>query len=819
MGGDCYEITSGTPWPGSPAPFEFGAVWFNQQLDLTAPFTIEVEVGLGDDDGGADGIVMVLQTAGPMTIGVGGEGLGFGGIAPSFGVEIDTHFNADNLPNYPFGDVSQDHVAFQRDGVIFHDLPYFNLAGPNPALPSGANIEDGELHFVKLDWDPGSNLIEFYFDCELRLTLNIDLVDEIFNGQSSVWWGFTGATGGLVNQQTACITSAAVGLLPYHEICAGDGVQLELQSAQPGTVTWSPVDGLSDASIPNPVAAPEVTTTYTATWTNVCGDQLTAETEVAVNPAPEVELPEEASFCPGEQVELDVDIPLGASAEWSDGSMGGIWIGDEVGWQSVVVEGPGGCAASDSTWIEALSPAEVAFPDVQPLCDGDAQAIEWPSGTGGWSVDGAAVPSPWLAGPGTYLLEWVDDLTGCPASLDFEIDLVEPEPASLNGAFATCGGSGVTLDLDAGAGATVTWTPVEGLDDPAAEQPVATPESSTVYTAEVLDICGNLTELITEVNVFDVPDPGLPDTVAFCPGNSASLEVVPLPGVPQPQWSDGTVGWNWNGTVEGWQSVIVSPLPECPGVDSAFILPHQPESPQLEADPLCPGEFAFIPWPDAWTGWQVDGTPADPSGLTVTSPGVFFLVAEETATGCDVAGSVVVPNGSLPEMGLPDYLEFCEDQPVLLDAGVPDPVFWNDGTSGSLRDIDGPGVYIATHTTPCGSVTDSVQVVEVPCGCAVFAPSAFTPDGDFINDAWRPSFECDPDEYHLKIFDRWGGLIWQTENPDEYWTGGYREDGRPLEQKLYYVRDGIYAFQVTYRDPSSVVRKIIRKTGHVMILR
>ena len=272
---------------------------------------------------------------------------------------------------------------------------------------------------------------------------------------------------------------------------------------------------------------------------------------MAVNPAPEVELPEEASFCPGEQVELDVDIPLGASAEWSDGSMGGIWIGDEVGWQSVVVEGPGGCAASDSTWIEALSPAEVVFPDVQPLCDGDAQAIEWPSGTGGWSVDGAAVPSPWLAGPGTYLLEWVDDLTGCPASLDFEIDLVEPEPASLNGAFATCGGSGVTLDLDAGAGATVTWTPVEGLDDPAAEQPVATPESSTVYTAEVLDICGNLTELITEVNVFDVPDPELPDTVAFCPGNSASLEVVPLPGVPQPQWSDGTVGWNWNGTVEG----------------------------------------------------------------------------------------------------------------------------------------------------------------------------------------------------------------------------------------------------------------------------
>ncbi|MGB0171541.1 MAG: hypothetical protein ACPF8Y_06125, partial [Flavobacteriales bacterium] len=49
LGGDCYEITSGTPWPGSPAPFEFGAVWFNQQLDLTEPFSIRVEANLGDD--------------------------------------------------------------------------------------------------------------------------------------------------------------------------------------------------------------------------------------------------------------------------------------------------------------------------------------------------------------------------------------------------------------------------------------------------------------------------------------------------------------------------------------------------------------------------------------------------------------------------------------------------------------------------------------------------------------------------------------------------------------------------------------------------
>ncbi|MDA9002047.1 gliding motility-associated C-terminal domain-containing protein, partial [bacterium] len=125
----------------------------------------------------------------------------------------------------------------------------------------------------------------------------------------------------------------------------------------------------------------------------------------------------------------------------------------------------------------------------------------------------------------------------------------------------------------------------------------------------------------------------------------------------------------------------------------------------------------------------------------------------------------------------------------------------------------------ATHSTDCGTVADSILVVEVPCGCAVFAPSGFTPDGDLINDAWRPVFECEPEEYSLKIFDRWGGLVWQSQNPEEYWTGGARADGRPLDEKLFFVRDGIYAFQVTYRDPTSLVRKIIRKTGHIKILR
>ena len=87
-------------------------------------------------------------------------------------------------------------MAFHRDGINWHNAPYFNLAGPVPARADGANIEDGQDHRFKLVWDPAVDLVEFYFDCTLRLSLDIDLVTEIFDGNADVWWGFAGSTGG-----------------------------------------------------------------------------------------------------------------------------------------------------------------------------------------------------------------------------------------------------------------------------------------------------------------------------------------------------------------------------------------------------------------------------------------------------------------------------------------------------------------------------------------------------------------------------------------------------------------------------------------------
>jgi hypothetical protein len=62
-------------------------------------------------------------------------------------------------------------------------------------------------------------------------------------------------------------------------------------------------------------------------------------------------------------------------------------------------------------------------------------------------------------------------------------------------------------------------------------------------------------------------------------------------------------------------------------------------------------------------------------------------------------------------------------------------------------------------------------------------------------------------------------LIWQSNNPEEFWNGEVDISGRPNEVQHYYVGDGIYTFQITYRDPTSAFRNVLRKTGHIQIIR
>jgi len=185
LSGDrCFQLTYPMDWSS-------GGVWYKDSIDLSASFEMELKLMLGCDDvGGADGMVFVFAPY-RGAAGYQGEGMGFAGLRPSLGIEIDTWEN-DHLADPP-----EDHIAILQDGYVMH---LYNLAGP-ATVP---NLEDCQLHDFRIVWDqPNFNLMIFV-DGKETLSYQGDIVKNIFFDNPRVFWGVTSATGRYNNRHDIC---------------------------------------------------------------------------------------------------------------------------------------------------------------------------------------------------------------------------------------------------------------------------------------------------------------------------------------------------------------------------------------------------------------------------------------------------------------------------------------------------------------------------------------------------------------------------------------------------------------------------------------
>lgn len=109
-------------------------------------------------------------------------------------------------------------------------------------------------------------------------------------------------------------------------------------------------------------------------------------------------------------------------------------------------------------------------------------------------------------------------------------------------------------------------------------------------------------------------------------------------------------------------------------------------------------------------------------------------------------------------------------------------------------------IWLATETTDFTAyaiseydcwVSDTMTITVVPVP-EFEMPNAFTPDSDGINDVFNAVFEGDIFvSYHMKIYNRWGEMVFESDNPDIGWDG---TDGSEPHPSDVYVYELIYEF-------------------------
>ena len=118
-------------------------------------------------------------------------------------VEIDTWDNNEYDKN---ADADYDHIAILHSGATAHNTS-FNLAGPVQASATNPNVEDCQMHLFDILWEPVQQTLSVYFDDEFRLSYTGNIATQFFSGNPLVYWGFTGATGGVSGEQKFCTLS------------------------------------------------------------------------------------------------------------------------------------------------------------------------------------------------------------------------------------------------------------------------------------------------------------------------------------------------------------------------------------------------------------------------------------------------------------------------------------------------------------------------------------------------------------------------------------------------------------------------------------
>jgi len=84
-------------------------------------------------------------------------------------------------------------------------------------------------------------------------------------------------------------------------------------------------------------------------------------------------------------------------------------------------------------------------------------------------------------------------------------------------------------------------------------------------------------------------------------------------------------------------------------------------------------------------------------------------------------------------------------------------------------------------------------------------PNVFTPNGDGINDLYKPGPYKYVDHVEMKIFDRWGILVYETTNPDINWDGSYMKNGKMVTTGVYYYICDVYENRLTGIIPRNLV--------------
>ncbi len=215
----------------------------------------------------------------------------------------------------------------------------------------------------------------------------------------------------------------------------------------------------------------------------------------------------------------------------------------------------------------------------------------------------------------------------------------------------------------------------------------------------------------------------------------------------------------------------------------------------LDDSLVCPGDTAYLTSagavaPYTWS----DGSTGDT--LMITERGWYSL--SWTGVCGETTDSVFIKQLLPSEITLGDDFTVCDSgfAPIYIEnLGDDAEYLWWNGTTGDTAYVFREDNYVVRVDYCADFYTDTIFVRYTDETDGLFIPNTFTPNGDGLNEIFYIR-GLDPAwlSFEFLVFDRWGQIVYQTDDPRKGWEGLDPSGANKLD-------DGSYVYKVIYTSP------------------
>jgi gliding motility-associated-like protein len=437
----------------------------------------------------------------------------------------------------------------------------------------------------------------------------------------------------------------------------------------------------------------------------------------------------------------------------------------------IVRDGATGCASDTMTYtINYLQMPVVNLGNDTSLCGGNGMVLDAGAANFGYQIQwstGETTQRIRVTQPGTYKVTVSNGM--CTATDEIKVGVI-PMPLVNLPDTTICRGQNVILNASV-EGASYLWS--TGATSPSIN--VSTHEQFWVRVTKN----GCITIDTINVTVNPPPDISLSRDTSICPGQSVLLTVNTNAG--RIQWGTGEIGNSILVSRAGNYSVSVY-RDNCV-VREMVRVTERPDM-KFELGPdriICPGGSILVDarHPDASTYRWNDG---DLSPVkSISQGGKYVLGVLDRYCDRYKQDSFNVIVAGPPTVNLGNDTIICKGRRFMLKSNAVNATsyLWSNGQTSSSIEVTQPGTYSETAFNDCGSTTDEITIDVKECDSRPDFPNAFSPNGDGNNDVFRPVIRGPMYDYELRIFNRWGELVFISKDMHHGWNGWYK--GRPVD--------------------------------------